>query len=192
MKVTLERSTAADAAAVTAVRLAAARALGAQFGAGPWSMASDTVAGVTVEVETGAVGQARADGTLLATMRLALENPWLGDTSFFTPARTAVYVTSMAVAPAHQRVGVGRACLVEVERLAQAWQATAIRLDSHDAPAGATEFYRKCGFRVVGRGSYFGTPLVWLERQLDAPAETRKRAQLRAAPEEPEGSGRRP
>ena len=42
----------------------------------------------------------------------------------------------------------------EVRRIGKQWQSDAIRLDAWDAAAGAGEFYRKCGFREVGRVRY--------------------------------------
>ena len=42
----------------------------------------------------------------------------------------------------------------------------AIRLDTCDLAAGAGEFYRRCGFCMVGRVSYRGVPLVYYEMSL--------------------------
>lgn len=164
MSLQLELASQDDARAIAALRVAAARDLAARFGPGAWSLCSDTVEGVRLEVTGGAVFIARRDGAVLATLRLSLTNPWLGDTSFFTPCERAVHLTSMAVSPAHQRQGIGRACLADSDRIAREWKATAIRLDSHDAPAGAGGFYLRCGFREVARRSYLGTPLMWFER----------------------------
>jgi GNAT superfamily N-acetyltransferase len=58
---------------------------------------------------------------------------------------------------------VGRRCLEQTLRIARDRAADAIRLDAYDAPAGAGEFYRKCGFREVGRTSYRGSPLIYFE-----------------------------
>ncbi len=51
----------------------------------------------------------------------------------------------------------------EVEKVARAWPADAIRLDAYDAKAGAGEFYAKCGLREVGRAKYKGNPLIYFE-----------------------------
>lgn len=162
--VRLELAGEEDAAAIAALRLAVARDLTAKFGPGVWSLATDTVEGVRIEVRGQTVYLARHDGVVWATLRLADRNPWVGDTSFFTTAARPVYLTSMAVSPTHQRCGIGRACLAAVEKLSRERGAGAIRLDCFDAPAGAAEFYRRCGFTAVHRGLYLGTPLVWLER----------------------------
>lgn len=165
-KILIGRATLQDAGAVAAVRLAAARDLTRRFGEGTWSYASDSEAGVRLEVESGQVFQGRTAATVVATFRLSSRNPWLGDTSFFTSSATALYLTSMAVLPKYQRSGVGRLCIEQAVRIAREWPAGAIRLDAYDAPAGAGEFYRKCGFREVHRGEYHGTPLIWFERLL--------------------------
>jgi GNAT superfamily N-acetyltransferase len=51
----------------------------------------------------------------------------------------------------------------EAKAVARAWPADAIRLDAYDHEAGAGEFYRKCGFKEVGRVTYRGVPLVYFE-----------------------------
>jgi hypothetical protein len=49
------------------------------------------------------------------------------------------------------------------KKIVKEWPASAIFLDAYDAEAGAGEFYRKCGFREVGRASYRGAPLIYFE-----------------------------
>ena len=82
---------------------------------------------------------------------------------YFTPCKRAVYLTNMAVAPERQRSGVGRALLDQALVLARSVPFDAIRLDAYDAPAGAGEFYRRCGYRHVGGKSYRGMPLMYFE-----------------------------
>jgi ribosomal protein S18 acetylase RimI-like enzyme len=72
----------------------------------------------------------------------------------------------MAIAPELQRKGFGRRCLQAVLHICRAWPADAIFLDAYDAVAGAGGFYRKCGFREVGRATYRGVPLVYFEKVL--------------------------
>ena len=69
----------------------------------------------------------------------------------------------MAVAPERQRSGVGRALLEGALAQARLVPFEAIRLDAYDAPAGAGEFYRKCGYTHVGGKSYRGVPLMYFE-----------------------------
>jgi ribosomal protein S18 acetylase RimI-like enzyme len=174
VRVTLERATEDDAAAIAALRVAVSRQLTVQFGQGTWSFAMDTAGGVQLEVQSAEIFVAHGEGGLLATLRLSRRNPWLGDINFFTPAVRPLYLTSMAVAPAYQRRGIGRQCLDDARRLGRELEADALRLDSYDAPAGAGDFYRKCGFREGRRDSYHGTPLIWFETMLP-PEHLRRR-----------------
>lgn len=159
----LHDATEADAAAVAALRLAVSRELTARYGVGTWSYAAESEAGVRADIASSRVLIAREAAVVTATLRLSTRNPWLGDTSFFTPRRMPLFLTSMAVAPKVQRQGIGRICLEDVKRIAAEWGGDAIRLDAYDAPAGAGDFYRKCDFREVRRAPYNGTPLIFFE-----------------------------
>jgi ribosomal protein S18 acetylase RimI-like enzyme len=72
----------------------------------------------------------------------------------------------MAVHPEQQRRGIGRQCLDEARKIAVKWPGDAIRLDAYEGEAGAGEFYRKCGFREVGRAVYRVAPLIYFEMLL--------------------------
>jgi GNAT superfamily N-acetyltransferase len=72
----------------------------------------------------------------------------------------------MAVTPDEQSKSIGRLCIDEARRIAEKWPADSIRLDAFDGDAGAGEFYRKCGFREVGRASYRNAPLIYFEMLL--------------------------
>jgi ribosomal protein S18 acetylase RimI-like enzyme len=162
----LEPATAADAAAVAALRNAAAEDLTTRFGHGFWSSDS-TARGVLFDLRHSMVCVARLDEAIVATLRLATKKPWAIDKKYFSACEMPLYLTSMAVDPALQGRGIGRRCMDEVERIARAWPADAIRLDAYDADAGAPGFYLKCGFREVGRVTYRKIPLVYFERSLD-------------------------
>lgn len=168
----LELASSGDAAAIAALRLAAARELTAQYGRGTWSYAAESEAGVRADLNAAQVFIAREAGTIVATLRLSARSPYLRPFDFFAPCRHPLYLTSMAVGPKWQRQGFGRACLEEVKRIATQWPADALRLDAYDAPAGAGEFYRKCGFREVQRTPYNGTPLVFFEWLVEAAVRT--------------------
>jgi GNAT superfamily N-acetyltransferase len=163
MQIELEHALESDAAAIAALRHAVARELTKRYGHGAWSATNASLGGVEMEIRTGELFVVRADGFLIATLRLSTQNPWIGNTDFFTERPRCLYLTSMAVRPSTQRQGFGRACVEAVKSRARASGVGAIRLDAFDAPAGAGEFYRKCGFREVHRDRYFDTPLIWFE-----------------------------
>jgi len=125
-----------DAPAIAALRTAAARELVLQFGGGAWGGVA-TERGVRRDLATSRVYVWRDGDILVATLRLATKKPWAIDTAYFRPCARPLYTTSMAVAPALQRRGVGRRCLDDLQTIAQAWPADAIRLDAYDAAAGA-------------------------------------------------------
>ena len=83
-----------------------------------------------------------------------------------TPIGKALYLTDMAVMPRCQGQGIGRRCLDRAKALAAGQEAMAIRLDAYDGPAGAGEFYAKCGFNERGRVSYRATRLIYYEMLL--------------------------
>ena len=175
MPVRLQEATDADAAAVAALRVAVARQLTAKHGRGTWSYVAESEWSVRADIMTSNVYVARYRGVVAATLRLSTKPPWLGDISFFEPVRTALYLTSMAVLPKFQGKGVGRACLLDVKRIAREWPADVIRLDAYDAAAGAGDFYRKSGYSEIRRAPYNGTPLIFFEYRLqptDAEAGT--------------------
>jgi GNAT superfamily N-acetyltransferase len=110
---------------------------------------------------------ARSGSRIVGTLRLATKKPWAIDTAYFSPAQRPLYLTGMAVDPAHQRKGVGRQMMAEAAKMARAWPGDAIRLDAFDATAGAGGFYVKCGLREVAHVAYKGNPLVYFELRLE-------------------------
>jgi|tagenome__1003787_1003787.scaffolds.fasta_scaffold20422700_2 ribosomal protein S18 acetylase RimI-like enzyme len=164
--VTISRADPATAAGIAAVRNAAADWLTGQHGHGFWSghcsergVAGDIRRGATVHI-------ALLGETVVGTMTLHTRKPWAIDPKYFAPDRRPLYLTNMAVAPDHQRCGVGRALLREAARIAAEWPADAVRLDAFDAPAGAGAFYARCGFTEVGRAAYRGVPLIYYEMMI--------------------------
>jgi predicted N-acetyltransferase YhbS len=155
-------ATAADAAAIAAVRIAAADRLTRDFGEGHWS-AHTNEASVVRDMKASRVLVAREGSRIVGTLTLQTRRPWAIDAAYFTPCQKALYLINMAVTPARQRTGVGRGLLHEALVVARAFPADAIRLDAYDAPAGAGEFYRKCGFASAGGKSYRGVPLLYFE-----------------------------
>lgn len=161
-RIRVDEATAEDIPGIVAVRVNAAEDLTAKYGGGHWS-GHATDRGVALDLRQGHVLVARRGKSVVGTLKLATRKPWAIDTSFFTPSSRPWYLTNMAVDPAHQRLGIGRRCVLEAVRLVTEWGGDAIRLDAYDAVAGAGPFYEKCGFREVGRVTYRITPLIYYE-----------------------------
>jgi GNAT superfamily N-acetyltransferase len=119
-------------------------------------------------MRTSQVFAARLGTEIVGTLRLATKKPWAIDTSYFSACRRPLYLLAMAVTPARQRQGIGRLCLQEARRIAEAWPADALRLDAYDAKAGGGGFYERCGWTERGRVSYRGVPLIYYEFVLGA------------------------
>jgi len=98
---------------------------------------------------------------------MATKKPWAIDVSYFTPVKRPLYLTGLAVSVAHQSQGLGRLAMEDACAVARAWPADAIRLDAYDSPAGAGDFYVKCGFGERGRALYRDDPLVYYELLLE-------------------------
>jgi len=162
MRLKLQPATPDHAAAIAALRVAVAENLTARYGQGPWS-STGTVKGVLFDLRNASVFVATRRNQVIATLNLCTKKPWAIDRKYFTASKRPLYLVSMAVHPDWQRQGIGRLCVAEAVKLAKQWPGDAIFLDAYDAAAGAGEFYRKCGFREVGRVTYRNAPLIYFE-----------------------------
>jgi GNAT superfamily N-acetyltransferase len=152
-----------DVAVIAGLQNAAAGALTARFGAGPWSsLVSERAAALAQR--HGRVRIGRDGKRSLTVLRLAAKKPWSIDVSYFTPVKRPLYLTGLAVLVAHQGQGLGRLAVEDAIAVAHDWPADAIRLDAFDAEAGASGFYARCGFSQCGRVTYKGDPLLYYER----------------------------
>lgn len=162
MTILLQPATEGDIAGLVALRTAVNDCLIARFGKGYWA-AGLTERGVRFAMSMGTVYVAHHEGQVIATLTLSTRKPWAIDAKYFSVSKRPLYLSSMEVSPVHQLDGVGRQCLDEARRLSKEWRADAIRLDAYDTGAGAGDFYRKCGFREVGRATYRNAPLIYFE-----------------------------
>jgi GNAT superfamily N-acetyltransferase len=175
VSLTFRDATPDDVGVIAALQNAAAGALTAKFGHGPWSSLV-TERGAALAQRHARVRLGRAGKRVLTVLRLATRKPWAIDTGYFTPVKRPLYLTGMAVSVAHQGEGLGRLALADARAVAQGWPADAIRLDAYDAVAGAGAFYAKCGFAERGRVTYKGDPLVYYELLLGPAAAHRSSA----------------
>jgi GNAT superfamily N-acetyltransferase len=157
-----------DVPAIAALNNAAAGALTAKHGAGPWSSLV-TERSIALGLRHARVRVGRSGKRILTVLRLATKKPWAIDVSYFTPVARAVYLTGMTVDVASQGQGLGRQALEDAAGVAREWPANAIRLDAYDSDAGAGAFYASCGFAERGRVVYRGDPLVYYELVIGSP-----------------------
>jgi len=163
MTLTFGMATAEDSRVLAELHTAVGEALTARYGSGHWSSKA-TEAGVLRALRETTVLVARDGPTVVGTLRLATKKPWAIDVKYFTPVKKTLYLINMAVTPARQRGGVGRALVAEAAAVARVRGVGSIRLDAYDADAGAGGFYAKCGYAEVGRVSYKGVPLIYYEQ----------------------------
>jgi GNAT superfamily N-acetyltransferase len=165
MRVKLQAATSADISELVCFRSAVNQRLTAQYGNGYWTPGL-TEKGILFMMRTSTVYVARSRDRLIATLTLSTRKPWAIDKKYFRESKRPLYLTGMAVSPDEQRKGVGRLCIAEARRIAIHWPSDVIRLDAYDAEAGAGEFYRKCGFREVGRARFRDVPLIYFQMDL--------------------------
>lgn len=163
--IALQVATENDVADLVSLRAAVNHRLASQYGKGYWTPGV-TDKGVLFAMRTSTVYVARPGNKLVGTLTLSTKKPWSIDKKYFSASKRPLYLTAMAVHPDTQRTGVGRECIAEAAGIVRKWPGDAIRLDAYDSEAGAGEFYRKCGFREVGRASYRNTPLIYFEMLL--------------------------
>jgi GNAT superfamily N-acetyltransferase len=168
MRFELQLATATDVADLVSLHAAVNERLIAQHGNGFW-ISRLTEKGALFAMRNSSVYIAWHDGRQIATLTLATKKPWAIDKNarkYFARSKRPLYLTSMAVHPDVQRRGIGRFCVQEARRIAIEWPSDAIRLDAYDTAAGVGEFYRKRGFREVGRATYRSAPLIYYEMLL--------------------------
>jgi N-acetylglutamate synthase-like GNAT family acetyltransferase len=90
----------------------------------------------------------------------------VGVVKLYEKDKEAGHISHLAVAPEHQRKGIGRLLLSAVEERARA---RGFRTLGTMARATATVYFEKYGFHVAGMPApHIGTtPLVWMEKPLN-------------------------
>lgn len=153
-----------DAARIVEILNESANDLTSRYGKGHWSYQTSEK-GVLDAIESNSkLLIAKQGKKILGTLCLQTKKPWAIDPTYFTVVPQPIYLVGMAVHPDAQRKGVGRYMLKETPAFVSAWPAQSIRLDAYDSPAGAGDFYRKCGYTEKGRVLFRGNPLIYFER----------------------------
>ena len=154
-----------DLARIVELRNAAGEKLTREFGRGHWSHPV-TPEKLASNMEKSRIYVLRERSRIVGTLRLQMKRPSEYDRAWFTRVRRPLFLYDMAVDPARQRRGLGRALVEGAIRVARAWPADALRLDAYDHPAGAGRFYEKCGFRETSRRVFFRAPIIYYEMLL--------------------------
>jgi len=162
MHLKLQAANAGDIPELVAMRTRVNQEMVKRFGEGFWS-GIPTESGERFLMTIAQVYLARYRARLIAALALSKRKPWSIDVRHFRASARPLYLRAMAVDPAHQRRGVGRQCIEQAVRIAKEAGFDVIRLDAFDCPAGAGEFYRKCGFIEVARVLYRGVPHIDFE-----------------------------
>lgn len=160
--IVFREATLEDLNGIVSLRNEASERLTSIYGKGHWT-GTASEAGILNMMRTATVYLALNGESLVAMLALSTRKPWAIDTAYFTKCKKPIYLTAMAVAPDEQGKGIGRLCVERAILAARDWPSDAIRLDAYDAPAGAGEFYAKCGFSEMGRVVYRGVPLTYFE-----------------------------
>jgi GNAT superfamily N-acetyltransferase len=155
-----------DVGTVREILAAAAADLTACFGDGHWSTVR-AIETLRKYADNGDLCLVEANSIAVGTLRLTdrkigfYRNDW-----FARPDDPAGYLLDMAVHPNHQRRGIGRRSLQLTEQLARGAGLRAIRLDAYVGPAGAGDFYKKCGYALMHAGAFKGVALEYFEKLL--------------------------
>lgn len=150
-QLSLRTADAADAGAVTALVHAAYRHYVPRLGGPPGPMEEDYRQVVVEDCVT----VAEVDGALVGVL-----------VTRSTPRD--FWVRNVAVHPAHQGRGVGRALLQQAEQLALDGGYLATRLFTHELMSENRELYSRIGYVEDGQRDVDGAPLVFLHKDLPA------------------------
>jgi GNAT superfamily N-acetyltransferase len=103
-------------------------------------------------------------GEPVATFAIAESGPKFLRPDWFTePQSPAMYLTGLSVVCAGQGQGVGRWCMKFIRKNVASRGFKWLRFDAYDAPAGALDFYAKCGCAERQRFDFNGVALIAIE-----------------------------
>jgi GNAT superfamily N-acetyltransferase len=118
--------------------------------------------GDVYSVEVGKLG-------VVATFTASRDAPsYLDRTLWDATGAPALYIARLAVLPRFQRLGIGRACMTEIERLALEGGCRSVRLDAAEQFTALLGWYEKLGYRETCRYAVHGARMVGLEKLITA------------------------
>jgi len=165
--VSIRKARLSEVPEIHALRTAAAKTLTERHGHGHWSRVTVINTLQRALSRDGTLYVIIDDGAVAGTFTLSSHRPEFYDRKWFAqPDAQAFYFRSMAIHPDKQNRGIGRAAMVEVEKLATARGWKALRFDAYGGPAGAGGFYTRCGYTKVHSGEFNGVPLEYFEKVL--------------------------
>jgi GNAT superfamily N-acetyltransferase len=163
-KLRCTKATPSDLQRVFDIRANCAADLMTRYGPGHWGT-SPTLRTLEKHLTSKYVFVVSTGKAMVGTFTLSLKRPSFFSLKDFTnPKATAAYLTGLAVEPVYQKKGIGRFCMQSVDRMARKLKCSAIRFDAYDAPAGAAEFYVRCGYERRHKSTFMGVPLIFFER----------------------------
>jgi ribosomal protein S18 acetylase RimI-like enzyme len=86
--------------------------------------------------------------------------------AIFAPAVPALYLNRLAVVPARQKSGLGRACMADVEAHARAAACRVVRFDVFRDNAVIRAFYQRLGYTELGPFFVGEIPVICCEKEL--------------------------
>lgn len=99
-------------------------------------------------------------------VRLALVAGRLAGVSVLIPMPDHLELDALAVDPAAQGAGIGRALITDAEALARRLDLPAIRLCTNQAMTSNVALYQRAGFAETARGTQHGFARVFMEKPL--------------------------
>ena len=110
----------------------------------------------------------REDAEIVATFAASREAPPYFDLSLWDGAgEPSLYLAHLAVLPSLQRIGIGRACVAAVERLALERSCRSVRLDVVERHSELRAWYLRLDYREVCRYEALGNQMVGFEKTFD-------------------------
>jgi len=97
---------------------------------------------------------------------LVMNNNFIAGTVSLFPQRDQLYVRSLAVNPNARGQGIGRLLMDHVHEMAFAHGCSQIMLTTTPFLLPAIKLYEKFGFEAKGKDDLFGTPLIWMTKNL--------------------------